>query len=277
MPISSISDYSDAHWSDVRAILEDAIEDADFAPNLVSDADDVGIIQKRIVQNLYENPVVVCDVSGKNPNVMFELGLRLAFDKPTIIVKDDKTTYSFDTAPIEHVGYPRDLRFGKIVDFKKQLTEKIKATNKASADPNFTTFLKHFGTFKVAALETKEASPNQILLEELQELRRMLMNQSRGKLDAKLSLPIGDKPVICVPSLEGRKFKELVEDIQKELGPIPITTAHISNDHFHIYLPNNDGRLLEALAVLSPRHPNARIFTAGAIEVFSPRDLSWPA
>jgi len=91
MPISSIDGCNEAHWSDVHEILTEAIEDAGFEANLVSNADDVGIIQKRIIQNLYENPIVVCDVSGKNPNVMFELGLRLAFDKPTIIVKDDRT------------------------------------------------------------------------------------------------------------------------------------------------------------------------------------------
>ena len=100
MPISSIDGCNEAHWSDVHEILTEAIEDAGFEANLVSNADDVGIIQKRIIQNLYENPIVVCDVSGKNPNVMFELGLRLAFDKPTIIVKDDRTSYSFDTASI---------------------------------------------------------------------------------------------------------------------------------------------------------------------------------
>src|SRR5687768_15159461 len=88
MPISAIDGCSAEHWSEVHDILADAIEAAGFSPQLVSDADDIGIIQKRIIQNLYENPVVVCDVSGKNPNVMFELGLRLAFDKPTLIVKD---------------------------------------------------------------------------------------------------------------------------------------------------------------------------------------------
>jgi hypothetical protein len=35
---------------------------------------------------------------------MFELGMRLAFDKPTVIIKDDKTDYMFDTGIIEHVG-----------------------------------------------------------------------------------------------------------------------------------------------------------------------------
>jgi hypothetical protein len=67
---------------------------------------------------------------------MFELGMRLAFDKPTVIVKDDKTTYNFDTSPIEHVGYPRDLRFTKIVQLKEELAKKIVATYQASkTDP----------------------------------------------------------------------------------------------------------------------------------------------
>src|SRR3989344_3132313 len=153
MPISDIDGCSAAHWTEVREIIDAAISDAGFSSNLVSNADDVGIIQKRIIENLYENPIVVCDVSGKNPNVMFELGLRLAFDKPTVIIKDNKTTYSFDTAPIEHIEYPRDLRFAQVVEFQEKLTEKIQKTyGTACSDPNYTTFLKHFGEFKGAKL-----------------------------------------------------------------------------------------------------------------------------
>jgi hypothetical protein len=126
MPISNIDGCAAEHWVEVREILLEAIEEAGFEGNLVSNAEEVGIIQKRIIENLYDNPIVVCDVSGKNPNVMFELGLRLAFDKPTVIIKDDKTAYSFDTAPIEHIEYPRDLRFSQIVEFKERLAEKIK-------------------------------------------------------------------------------------------------------------------------------------------------------
>ena len=103
MPISAIDGLPESHWAEVLSLISEAIEKAGVTPNLVSNADDVGIIQKRIIQNLYDNPIVMCDVSSKNPNVMFELGMRLAFDKPTIIVKDDKTTYSFDTSPIEHL------------------------------------------------------------------------------------------------------------------------------------------------------------------------------
>lgn len=175
MPISTLDGCPEQHWIDVREILSDAIRDAMLEPSLVSDADDVGIIQKRIIQNLYSNPIVVCDVSGKNPNVMFELGLRLAFDKPTIIVKDDKTSYSFDTSPIEHLTYPRDLRFNLITKFKKDLVGKLTGTlQKAGVDPSYTTVLKNFGKFTIAKLDTTEVSKEEFILEELGELRRQM-------------------------------------------------------------------------------------------------------
>jgi hypothetical protein len=122
----------------------------------------------------------VCDVSGKNPNVMFELGMRLAFDKPTIIIKDEKTSYSFDTSPIEHLEYPRDLRFTKIVEFKDALKEKIGATYKRSVeDPSYTTFLKHFGTFTVSKLDSKEVSKEDFIIEEVKHilLERVMSNK----------------------------------------------------------------------------------------------------
>lgn len=172
MPISSIDGCSEQHWTDVKEILEEAIISSGFEANLVSNAADVGIIQKTIIQNIYDNPIVICDVSGKNPNVMFELGMRLAFDKPTVIVIDDKTSYSFDTSPIEHLSYPRDLRFNKIVDFKRDLSEKIIATVKRSKeDKNFSTFLKHFGRFTVAKLDTTEVSKEEFIIEELREMK----------------------------------------------------------------------------------------------------------
>lgn len=173
MPISGIDGIPKEHWADVLQILKDAIYSAGFEVNLVSDADEVSIIQKTIVQNLYSNDIIVCDVSCKNPNVMFELGMRLAFDKPTIIIKDDKTDFTFDTSVIEHLTYPRDLRFNTITLFKELLAKKVKATfQKASDDGTYTTFLKNFGEFKVAQIKEKEISSEQYVLEALKDLKR---------------------------------------------------------------------------------------------------------
>ncbi len=235
MPISSIDGCTESHWTDVLDILTESISDAGFEPNVVSNADDVGIIQKRIIQNLYDNPVVVCDVSGKNPNVMFELGLRLAFDKPTIIVKDDKTAYTFDTSNIEHLQYPRDLRFSKIVDFKKKLTEKIVGTyEKAKSDPNYTTFLKHFGEFTVAKLEEKEVPGQEFILEELRNVRLAIQSLGRGpsQLSKTRLTPRGMWKDICL-----QRYKISEERVLAELEKVPGVSSVVVNphkDHVHI-------------------------------------------
>lgn len=182
MPISAIDNCSSDHWSEVLSILKESIVQSGFDPNLVSDADDSGIIQKRIIHNLYSNEILVCDVSGKNPNVMFELGMRLAFDKPTIIIKDDKTDYSFDTSIIEHLSYPRDLRFSKIVTFKDSLIKKIQGTyEKVSKDANYTTFLKNFGEYKVAQLVEKEVSSDIFILSAIEDIRNELSSIRRNQ------------------------------------------------------------------------------------------------
>ncbi|HCG6765700.1 TPA: hypothetical protein NJ260_004694 [Vibrio parahaemolyticus] len=171
MPISSIDGGSEAHWDQVREIIKEALADTEFDVELVSDSSDVGIIQKRIVQNIYDNEIVVCDVSCKNPNVMFELGMRLAFDKPTIIIKDDVTNYSFDTSPIEHIEYPRDLHYHSIKAFKTRLKDKVVATFEASKSAGYTTFLGHFGQFVVAKIDEKEVDKEDYLLKAIIDLQ----------------------------------------------------------------------------------------------------------
>jgi hypothetical protein len=174
MPIASNDDYPNDHWKDVLQILVESIDQTPFEPRLVSDDVAIGLIHDRIVTNIYNDEIVVCDVSSKNPNVMFELGLRLAFDKPTIIIKDEKTGYSFDTGVIEHISYPSSLRFSQIVDFKKELARRIIATyEKSQKEPNYSPFLKSFGkTIIPATIGKTEIPEGKFILEQLETLRQ---------------------------------------------------------------------------------------------------------
>src|SRR5262249_49474608 len=99
----------------------------------------------------------------------------LAFDKATVIVKDDATAYSFDTAGIEHIPYPRDLRYAAIVKFKQDVTDKVRATyNRSISDKGYSTFLKHFGPITSVKLDTKEVSAQDFILAELKSVSARL-------------------------------------------------------------------------------------------------------
>lgn len=244
MPISAIDGCNESHWADVMYILTSCIERAGFEANIVSNADDIGVIQKRIVQNLYDNPIVICDVSGKNPNVMFELGLRLAFDKPTIIVKDEKTSYSFDTSPIEHLEYPRDLRYNKIEDFKIKLIDKIKKTYKKSQeDPQFSTFLKHFGEFKVAKIDQKEVSQQEFIMDEIKSLRRLILQTNRQS-SSQRELIDKDKDNnvinICCRNHSISKIEEVLPLISSINGVLDVSLKELRGKHFHVIITIED-------------------------------------
>lgn len=258
MPISTLDGCSEGHWSDVLEIITEAIEEAGFEGNLVSNADDVGIIQKRIIQNLYENPIVVCDVSGKNPNVMFELGMRLAFDKPTIIIKDDKTSYSFDTSPIEHIEYPRDLRFSRIVDFKAKLAEKIKATfEKSTTDTSYTTFLKYFGEFKVAKIDKREVSGQEFILDELKSIRMGMRRLERNQLGRdtiyreSFDLPSSDEDFdYCMGEASHLDVKKAIDLLSTHPGVMAVSIIDLESDHKHLRAKLSDAKIKDELQML---------------------------
>lgn len=182
MPIAAIDNCTASHWDAVRLIIKEALEDTEYEASLVSDSNEIGIIQKRIVQNIYSNEMIICDVSAKNPNVMFELGMRLAFDRPVLIIKDDFTNYSFDTGVIEHLNYPRDLNYHAIQQFKNLLKTKLIATHNATSEPGYSSFLASFSTVTASKLPEKEVASMDYLLEAMSEIRDEMRTLAQPKV-----------------------------------------------------------------------------------------------
>lgn len=184
MPISAIAPkYDAAHWSDVRRVLDEAIANAGLTPQIVSDSFESDVIQSRIIHNLYENPMVVCDISGLNPNVMFELGMRLTFNKPVVIVTDDFSSIPFDTKVIEHLGYPTDLHIHKTVEFQKKLTAKIQQILEQVSSGKYKSPLAAFGSFQVFQPTTESVPGDKYVAERIDELFAIV-----SRLDRRSSL-----------------------------------------------------------------------------------------
>jgi hypothetical protein len=54
------------------------------------------VIQSTIINDLIEADLVIADLTEHNPNVMFELGVRMAQDKPVVLMKAEGTGPLFD-------------------------------------------------------------------------------------------------------------------------------------------------------------------------------------
>jgi hypothetical protein len=88
--------YPEGFFNEVFTnLISPAAKDAGFkAETARKEGSD--IIQSTIVNKLIDADLVIVDLTEHNPNVLFELGLRMAMEKPTILIKSKDTPAIFD-------------------------------------------------------------------------------------------------------------------------------------------------------------------------------------
>ena len=129
MPISDQGDYPKGHFTKVyEQIFKPAIAEAGFEPYRVDENKICDSIINKIFEAVQNCPMALCDLSNRNPNVLYELGLRQAYDKPVVLVQDEKTERIFDVSGINTVGYKSMRLYEDVIDAREKITEAIKST-----------------------------------------------------------------------------------------------------------------------------------------------------
>jgi hypothetical protein len=81
----------------IKYIIEPAISKWSLKP-LRSDQDPTpGQVTSRIITSLIHARVVIADLTGRNPNVYYELAVAHSFGRPVIILVDHAKSLTFDT------------------------------------------------------------------------------------------------------------------------------------------------------------------------------------
>ena len=148
MPISTPTDSVQRYGGDLEHFqnVQDhlhrpALERCGFQP-ISPSASGSSVIHAEIVKNVLQCDMVLCDMSGLNPNVFFELGIRTAANKPVILVIDKQTAIPFDKQVVNAHIYDSSLRIGTVDQEIARLSSHIQST--CSADIGSNSFWKLF-------------------------------------------------------------------------------------------------------------------------------------
>ncbi len=115
MPISDQQGYDKDHFQLVyEDIIKPAITLADMVPVRADETKGANLIQLDILRKVIKLPIAVCDISAKNPNVFYELGMRQAFDMPTVILKDTNTDAPFDISGLRYCDYNANMKHREV-------------------------------------------------------------------------------------------------------------------------------------------------------------------
>jgi hypothetical protein len=134
MPIADPDGYDKGHFSKVyEDIFKPACEKSNFKPIRADEVKQTNLIHLDILQKLIDSPMAICDLSSRNPNVLFELGLRQAFDKPTVLVQENGTPKIFDIAPLRYTEYRKELRYRDVLEDQESIAKAISATKESTS------------------------------------------------------------------------------------------------------------------------------------------------
>ncbi len=176
MPIADPEDYPAGHFGHVyEDIIRPASDAAGYTAIRADQVKETNLIHLDILKKLLEAPIAVCDLSTRNPNVLFELGLRQAFDKPVVLIQESGTPKIFDITPLRYIEYSKDMKYHEVLNMQKRLTESIEATAAAESDASsINSIVKLLALSNSAQIPDLEGSKDSLALEVLQSEMRNL-------------------------------------------------------------------------------------------------------
>lgn len=132
MPISDPETYEQGHFKRVyEDIFKPACKESGLKPIRADEINGTSMIHLDILQRLLSSDMAICDLSSANPNVLFELGIRQAFDKPTVLVQEEGNEPIFDIAPLKYCTYKKALLYHEVLDDQKKLVDFLKNTKES--------------------------------------------------------------------------------------------------------------------------------------------------
>lgn len=89
-----------------------------------------GKVDDAVITQLVKSDLVVVDITGSNPNVMFELGFRYATKKPYVVISQSLESTPFDIRNIRTLQYT--VTAPNIEEINSKLESMISLANESS-------------------------------------------------------------------------------------------------------------------------------------------------
>lgn len=116
----------------IDSIISPVLEDLDIILSVAHKISIPGSITHQIIEHLLEDDLVIANLTGLNPNVMYELAIRHAKRLPVVSIAEIGTKLPFDLAEERTIFYKNDM--AGIISLKDNLKESIVTALKVIPD-----------------------------------------------------------------------------------------------------------------------------------------------
>lgn len=113
-------------------IYQPAIREAGLLPLRADEIFSPGMFMRDVVAGIFQSAVVLAELSGRNPNVFYELGLAHAYSKPVIMITQENDAVPSDLQGLRWISYQTSsVHWGR--DLQRSIKETITTCLAATA------------------------------------------------------------------------------------------------------------------------------------------------
>lgn len=93
----------------IRSVLKPILQEFGFRALPAYEIASSGSITKNLIKHIYEDELVIANLTGLNPNVMYELAIRHSFNKKVVTMAEVGTRLPFDITDQRTIFYDDSL------------------------------------------------------------------------------------------------------------------------------------------------------------------------
>ncbi len=172
MPFSKAYSLTKEQWTEVfEHKIKSAVEESGFGYECERYELRRANITKAILQEINSAHLVIADLTGKNPNVLWELGVRHTLSKRTVLIAQDKKFLPSDLKDYPIILYKYKQTPAEVDKFKDDIKKKLEdiETDPDKPDSPVADFLQHKNVDIVAYEKISNLKKMSGLLSELSE------------------------------------------------------------------------------------------------------------
>jgi hypothetical protein len=119
----------------LQNIVEPVCREAGITPIRSDQVSAPGRIDSQVSKYLLDSDIVIADLSGLNPNVMYEVGVRHALELPIVHMASEGTDLPFDFRTIRTQWYEPSFHIKSVNEARKELSAAILESLNGAGSP----------------------------------------------------------------------------------------------------------------------------------------------
>lgn len=157
----------------IKSVIEPVLKEMGITPVVPHELANPGPIGDDIINRILNSYLCIANLTGLNPNVIYELAVRHAANRPIVCIAENETILPFDLANERVIFYSNDMR--GVTDLMEKLRDYIE-TALTTTQLNPITHAKR--DFKITEVQT---TLNESILDKIEILSSYIQYLASGK------------------------------------------------------------------------------------------------